>query len=345
MLIIFIAILIIVLCSFYRYEIRPVNKDIGNITFQVNEGDTWYSIADRLYEANLIHSVKFYKLYIKLFTPSNLEIGVYNVSPSMDLPKLMDVLEHEATNPNIISITFKEGINMRTVANLIADNTVNTYDDVMNTLSDMEYIDSLIKDYWFITDDIKNANIYYPLEGYLFPSTYKIDSTKDVKTIFKSMLDQMDIELSKYKLNIEASGYTVHQLLTLASIVELEAGNATDRASVAGVFYNRIKNKWQLGSDVTTYYALKIDDFKTSLTKKQLATCNKYNTRATCFTGLPVGPIANPSIESIAAAIIPTETNMYYFVADCSGKTYLTKTLAEHNKIIAQLEKENNWCQ
>ena len=94
------------------------------------------------------------------------------------------------------------------------------------------------------------------------------------------MLDKMNTELTKYKEDIEKSNYTVHELLTLASIVELEAGNASDRGDVAGVFNNRVKNNWTLGSDVTTYYALKIDDFTYSLTNTELATCNKYNTRS-----------------------------------------------------------------
>ncbi len=344
-LVIFVAVLIITVCSLYRIQIRPVDKNAEDITFEVVDGDTWYSIGQKLYDAKLIHSTKFYKIYIKLFTPKNLEVGVYSLSGKMNLPTLIETLENDATNPYLISVTFKEGVNMRSIAKTIDENTVNTYDDVMNLLKDTEYIDSLINEYWFLTDEIKNTNIYYPLEGYLFPNTYNIDSRKDVKSIFKVMLDQMDIELSKYKKNIDASGHTVHELLTLASIVELEAGNASDRASVAGVFYNRIKNKWTLGSDVTTYYALQIDDFKYSLSKKELNTCNKYNTRSTCFIGLPVGPIANAGIESINAAINPTETTMYYFVADCSGKTYLDKTYNDHNKTIAKLKKENNWCQ
>jgi len=345
MLIIFLAIIIIALCGFYRYEIRPMDSNGEEINFEVKEGDTWYSIADKLYDAKLIRSVKFYKIYLKLFTPENIEAGMYTLSSKMDLPTIIDKLETEATNPNIVSITLKEGINMREVAKVISENTNNTYDDIMELLTDSDYIDSLINDYWFLKEDIKNEDIYYPLEGYIFPSTYSIDKTSDTKTIIKTILDQMDLVLLKYKTEIQKSDFSIHELLTLASIVELEAGVKADRADVAGVFINRINNDWTLGSDVTTYYALKIDDFSYSLSNRELATCNSYNTRSDCVIGLPIGPIGNPSEESIEAVLNPTKTSMYYFVADCSGKTYLTETFAEHNEIIEKLESENNWCQ
>ena len=346
MMIVFIAIIIITLCVFYRLEIRPMNKVGEDIEFVVEDGETWYSIGESLYEKNLIRSYKFYKIYIKLFRPGNVEAANYMLSTKMSLPEIIEALEKgESVNPNLVDVTFREGINMRKIASIIATNTNNTEEDVFNLLNNEEYIDSLINKYWFLTNDIKDEEIYYPLEGYLFPSTYQIDKTKDVATIFEAMLDQMDKVLSEYKEKITNSDLSIHEMITLASIVELEAGNASDRSDVAGVFFNRVKNYWTLGSDVTTYYALKIDDFSYSLSTKELNTCNKYNTRSTCFNGLPVGPISNPGLESIKATINPADTNAYYFVADCDGKTYLTKTLNEHDKIISKLKSENNWCQ
>ena len=164
--------------------------------------------------------------------------------------------------------------------------------------------------------------------------------------IIEKMLDEMDKQLTKYKKDIEDSHYSVHEMLTLASIVELEGASADDRASVAGVFHNRIKDKWSLGSDVTTYYYLKIDDFKQSLNgNKNLYTCdNAYNTRCTSFLGLPVGPISNAGIESIEATIHYKEHKYYYFVADCKGKTYLNKDFTGHYNTIQKLKSENNWC-
>lgn len=346
--IVFLALVILLLCGFYRYEIRPVDKSGEDISFNIKEGDTWYSIGSNLYEMNLINSYKFYKIYIKLFRPGNLEAGTYTLSSKMSLPEIIDTLENgKAINPNLINITFKEGFNMRAIANVIEKNTDNTYEDVFKTLEDSDYIKSLITDYWFLDDIILDEKIYYPLEGYLFPSTYQVDKTKSVKEIFKSMLDEMDKELTKYKKDIESSGYTVHEILTMASIVELEAGTAKDRADVSGVFYNRMKTPGEtLGSDVTAYYGAKMDDWTNGLGNAEIL-CNAYNTRlnSKCpINGLPIGPISSPSDASIKAAINPNIVDSFFFVADCSGKTYLSKTYSEHISTINKLKNEGNWC-
>ena len=347
MMIVFIAVVILTLCLFYRYEIKPMSTNDSEVEITVNAGDTWYTVGANLYEKSLIRSYKFYKIYIKLFRPKNLEAGSYKLKETMTLPEIMEVLEGGATSNEYINITFKEGINMRKVASTIAANTNNTEENVYNLLKDEDYLDSIIEKYWFLTDDIKNKDIYYSLEGYLFPETYNVDKNGSVKEIFASMLDQTDKELTKYKEDIENSKLSIHQILTLASIVELEAGNSTDRAAVAGVFYNRMNTKGEtLGSDVTAYYGAKMDDWSNGLGEAE-TNCNPYNTRlnSKCpINGLPVGPISNPGDESIKAAINPTETKMLFFVADCDGKTYLSKTYREHNNTIAKLKKENKWC-
>lgn len=266
----------------------------------------------------------------------------------MKLSEIISVLEEgNSYNPDEIRITFKEGLNIRKIALLIEENTNNSYEDLINLMDDTSYIDTLINKYWFLTDEIKNEKIYYPLEGYLFPNTYAfLNKDVDVKTIVEKMLDETDKQLSKYKDKIDKSELSVHKLLTLASIVELEGASSDDRAGVAGVFYNRIKDGWSLGSDVTTYYYLKIDDFKQSLNgNKDLFTCdNAYNTRCTSFLGLPVGPISNPGIDSIEGTINYREHNYYYFVADCNGKTYLSKDSTSHYNTINKLKNEGNWC-
>ena len=231
---------------------------------------------------------------------------------------------------------------MRAIALVIAENTDNTYDDVLNLLKDENYLNEVINNYWFISEDIKNKDIYYALEGYLFPDTYQIDKTWKVKEIFKIMLDRMEKELNLYKETIQNSSYSVHELLTLASIIELEAGTSTERSGVAGVFYNRLKDGWTLGSDVTTYYAAQ-KSFKEDLTKSELNECNAYNTRGTCFAGLPVGPISNPGSESIKGVINPTSHSYYYFVADKNGKTYFNTNSYGHATTIAELKGNGLW--
>lgn len=333
---------------YYKVNMAGTSNSDTKKIVNIEEG-TINDIAKTLKDNNLIKNVSIFKVYIKLTNKSNLKAGTYELSENMGVEKIVKILEKGTKyNPNEISITFKEGINIRKIATLISENTNNSYDDVIKKASDETFIDTLINKYWFLTEDIKNKNIYYSLEGYLFPDTYRFNN-REVTTeeIFTKMLDEMDKKLSKYKDKINKSDLSVHEIITLASIVELEGAKATDRKGVAGVFYNRLASSAYptLGSDATTYYASKIDDWSYSLTYKELNDCkNKYNTRCSSNTGLPIGPICNPGIESIEATINPDKHEYYYFVADCNGKVYLTKNSTEHNNIINKLKKEDNWC-
>lgn len=339
---------ILALGVYYKVNMAGTSNSDTKKIVNIEEG-TINDIAKTLKDNNLIKNVSIFKVYIKLTNKSNLKAGTYELSENMGVEKIVKILEKGTKyNPNEISITFKEGINIRKIATLISENTNNSYDDVIKKASDEIFIDTLINKYWFLTEDIKNKNIYYSLEGYLFPDTYRFNN-REVTTeeIFTKMLDEMDKKLSKYKDKINKSDLSIHEIITLASVVELEGAKATDRKGVAGVFYNRLASSAYptLGSDATTYYASKIDDWSYSLTYKELNDCkNKYNTRCSSNTGLPVGPICNPGIESIEATINPDKHEYYYFVADCNGKVYLTKNSTEHNNIINKLKKEDNWC-
>lgn len=344
------TVVIISLCTYYNFNISKVSDDDTLKEITINEGGI-SDIGATLKENNLIRNITVFKIYVKLNNKMNLKAGTYKLSPNMGVKKIVDILEEGSKiGPNEISITFKEGINIRKIALIISEETNNSFDDVIDLVSDSSYIDDLINKYWFLTDDIKNKDIYYPLEGYLFPNTYRFND-KDVKVseIFTKMLDETDKQLSKYKKEIDSSQLSIHQILTLASITELEGAKANDREDIAGVFVNRLNSSsfTTLGSDATVYYASKIDDWTIGLTTKDLSNCsNKYNTNSRCSSnvGLPVGPICNPSIESIEASLNPGKHDYYYFVTDCKGKLYLNKTQSEQDSIIDKLIRENNWC-
>ena len=317
---------------------RVVTIDAGGIS----------SIAKKLESDGFIRSANAFKVYMYTQSNRNLKAGTYKLSKSMGVRKIVKELQRGSKyNIEEVRLTFKEGKNIRGVAKVISENTNNSYEDVIGTLSDRSYAEGLISKYWFLSDEILNNGIYYPLEGYLFPNTYFFKNRNvSIDVIITTMLDEMGKQLEVYRDDISKSGLSIHKLITLASIVELEGASSNDRAKVAGVFYNRLNSGWNLGSDVTTYYALRIDDFSVSLSKEQgLYNCdNGYNTRCTSYIGLPVGPIDNPGIESIKSAIYPESHDYYYFVADCKGKTYLNKDENGHFATINKLKKENNWC-
>ena len=333
--------LIIFVCSYFNYQIGPVSKNNTLKTVVIEKGGI-SDIANTLKENNLIKDETMFKVYVKLTGKTNLKASTYELSENMGVKKIVEILESgNDYNPDEVKITFKEGINMRKLANLISENTNNSEEDVYDLLKDDEYLDELIDSYWFITEDIKDSKIYYSLEGYLYPDTY-IFMNKDVsiKEIFKKMLDEMNDKLTPYKEKINSSDLSIHEILTLSSIVELEGASSSDRNGVAGVFYNRLNSDMTLGSDVTTYYGIKLDMSERDLTKAELNDCNNYNTRCSTFKSLPVSPICIASIESIEAVLEPTEHDYYYFVADKNKKTYFTKTYEEHLDMVSKLKEE-----
>ncbi len=341
---------IVVLGITYKVNISPMDKDDKTpIEVVIPEKTSVKEIGKILEEKKLIRSSTFFNIYVKLFGVGSMKATTYYLSRDMDLKEIIKTLEKgNSYNPNEISITFKEGINMREVALVIEKSTNNSYDSVIEKANDTEYIDSLIEKYWFITDDIKNENIYYKLEGYLFPDTYNFKS-KDVtvEEIFNKMLDEMGKKLEPYKEQIEESNMSVHEIITLASMIQEETINAKDYPkNAASVFVNRINRGMSLGSDVTTRYALKIDDPTIPLNDEQFNTKNPYNTRLTdgSMNGkLPVGPICTISTYSLEAAINPAKTDYIYFISNIKTKEmFFYNNSRDFEKKKAELNSVNN---
>lgn len=340
-------VLIIIGCIlWYFVSISHVNKNDTEIEVTIPLGSGTSKIAEILKENKLIRNKTAFKIYVKINKVSNFQAGTYYLKQNMNVKEITDMLQTGIMHdPNQLSITYIEGKNMRWLAKKIEETTNNTQEDVMKSLENEEYIDSLIDKYWFLTNEIKQDGIYYTLEGYLFPDTYAIKNKEvTVEEIFKKMLDKMESVLEQYKDEIEESKYSVHEILTIASIIETESMSSDGRKDVASVIYNRLNNGMAIQSDVTTYYAVKVDMGERDLYQKELDTYNAYNTRGPNMEGkLPIGPVASVSKSSIEAALEPNKTDYIFFVADKNGKLYFTKTAIEHNRIINELKTEGLW--
>lgn len=312
-----------------------VSKSQETVELEVKSGETYLSIADDLKEENLIKSEFFYKLYIKIFKPNQIQSGKYELNESFSVSEIIEVLKQGSNyNPNIVKLTIPEGKNIKQIAVLISEATTYSAEDIISTIDNQAFVDSVINKYEFITEAIKQEGIKHPLEGYLFPDTYEIDKTKSIETIITKMLDQMEKVIKEY--DFSNSKYTIHEILTLASIVELEGKLDDDRKTIAGVFYNRLNIGMQLGSDVTSYYGYGLD-ITEPITKVALNDVNPYNTRGN-VKALPIGPICNSGKASIEATINPNQTDYMYFIAntcdDADNKTYFAITYSEHQKNV-----------
>ena len=342
------AIALIILGSIvlYNMNLRAVSAKSVDVDFMVESGSNYYKVASKLKKEGLIRSELCFKLYIKFNKVSAIEAGTYKLNKNMSVKEIISVFSKGNTyNPDAIVITFKEGKNMRDIVKTISEHTNNTETDIYAKLKDKEYLNNIIKKYWFVNEEILSDDIYYSLEGYLYPNTYEFQNEDvTIEEIFDVMLEEMDKKLSQYKTDILSNKYSIHEILTLASIVELEGARSNDTAGIAAVFYNRLNSGMSLGSDVTTYYAAKIDMSERDLYQAEITDRNNYNTRSDYLAGkLPIGPIANPSIESIKAVLYPESNDYYYFVSDINGKTYFSKTYQEHLQTRNDLIEAGLW--
>ena len=342
-----ILLIVITLTSLFVWYNQGLKAPKNNTEkiIEVQSGTSTVNILNNLKQNNVIKNELTAKIYIKLNNVTSLKAGKYKFSGNESLPEVLNILVEGKVMDETITITFLEGKNIRYIAKQIADNTNNTANDVYNLLQNEDYIKSIISKYWFLTEDITQKGIYYPLEGYLYPDTYSFENKDvEVQTIFGKMLDKMDEILTKYKQKIEDSKISIHNILTMSSIVELEGNNSENRAKIASVIYNRLSKKMSLGSDVTTYYGIKVDMGERDLYAKEINTYNQYNTRGPNMEGkLPIGPISSVSEESINAVLNPDNGSYLYFVADKNGEIYFSNTNEEHEQMIQTLKKKGLW--
>ena len=339
--IIALTILLVFTGVFYAYLISPVDKnDPTVIKVEIKRGSSVKQIAKTLKKDDLIRSETLFLIEMKLNPHKSLKAATYTFDKTMSLNEIISKLEN-ATSMGDVQITFSEGERLTTYAKQIADKTDNNYDDIIRKMKDRGYLRQYVDKYWFLTEDILNNSIYYPLEGYLAPNTYDFTNEQvPLETIIETMLDEEGKVLEEYRSKIEKDP---HYYITMASITEIEGTNSTNRKMIVGIFNNRLNAHMNLGSDVTTYYGLQ-RSLKEKISSYEFAETNAYNTRSVNMAGkMPVGPICNPSKESIDAAIYPTKNDYYFFVADKNRKIYYSKNAEEHNRTIARLQESGDW--
>jgi UPF0755 protein len=226
----------------------------------------------------------------------------------------------ESQLPQTVRITFPEGYTYNQIKNLLIENNVCTKEE-LDDAQNAQY------DYKFFNDDSKNEQIIYNLEGYLFPDTYDFYIDENPQSVFKRFLDNLNNKLkTEYYDRAEDLGMSMHEILTLASIIQKESSVTSEMKNVSSVFHNRLKINMRLQTDVTVWYPY---HKKSDVPEDIIATFKSdYNTSS--INGLPPGPICNPGLPAIEAALYPAETDYCFFVSGTDGKYYYAKTYDEH---------------
>lgn len=330
---------VLIAVLFQAYYNNEKYTDEQTVVFTIEEGQNRKEIISKLYDENLISSEILirYQLLKSKYIGTELEFyaGDFNLAQSMSDDEVLQIIgQANGMIDNSATILITEGSTIDTIAEDLAAITPadETKQEIIDYWASEELLDKVISRYNFITDDIKNEDILFPLEGYFFPATYAIGDDESLEEITYKFIDPLQELFS----SISYQQYTAHELLTLASIVERETLLDEDKPVAAGVFINRIAIKMPLQSDITVLYAKQ--EHKEQVLYSDLEYDSPYNTYL--YSGLPPGPISTVSKASLLAAANPTDTNYIYFFADQdTGELYFSETLEEHEKIA----KEHAW--
>lgn len=335
----------------------------GEKVLVIEEGTPASQIAEQLEEIGAVKIPTLFRLYAKVKGyDSQFKYGHYFIDTEAGYDAICEKLITQGAKAETITVTIPEGtgindftknvngekVVVKGIATILEEKGVCSKSDFFAALDNVKLNTKLLS-------NVDEARTYYPLEGYLFAETYEFfayeDSAKSAEFAVKRMLEESEKRITDdmYK-KAEKLGYSMNEVLTMASIIQLEAGIdaktpeaksrlADNMQGVASVFYNRLSSAetgGTLGSSPTLFYG---DSFRND--------DGRYNTQAdndfSAIKGLPPGPICSPGIDAINAALNPKTSEYLYFVTDSSGNFYFHKTMAEQNATIAKLKQGNQW--
>ena len=312
--------------------------DTQVVEFEVPSGSSLSTVSRRLEEAGLISNRTVFK-YMADFMGMGQKIqsGDYELTRAMSATEILNRLVSGDGKPLTMRITIIPGWTVEDVAAyLVQQRVLKTPDEFLALCRTGE----AVRGYYFVDDVLARDDAgsrRYVLEGYLSPNTYEIYTSAGAESILRKLLSQTDSAwASSYQERAKEIGMTMDEVFTLASMIEKEAKTA-DFAKVSAVFHNRLKQNMTLGSDVTVKYAS--GSQKMALDQTDLAVDSPYNTYRN--KGLPVGPICNPSMDAVIAALYPDEQYvaqkyLYFCSTDpASGELHFSKTLEEHETVVA----------
>ena len=310
------------------------NDEVRDVV--IPEYATLDEVATILYENEIIAYPKIFKLYaVAEKDDGEYVAGTYSISPMYNYEELLDAFKEKPVT-GWQEIMIPEGYTTDDIINLFISRGIGTKEGFVDVINNYEF------DYWFIDElgeDWSADGRIYRLDGYLFPDTYQFYNNSSEVTVIKKLLKRFNqIFTQEYRNQCAEMGYTVDEMITLASMIEKEAGSSAEFFYVSSVFHNRLNNPYvfpKLESDATIVYAIQHDTgTRPALTGSDLTYDTPYNTYT--HNGLPPGPIANPSASAMLAALSPTKTNYYFFVSD-AGVTYFSETKDEHEAYIAKI--------
>ena len=326
-------------------------KDDTLVEVTIPEYATVHDIAEILYENEVIEYPSIFRLYAYLnkveVVPEDAEdptvfvAGTYTVHPMMNYDELIGAFKKKKPS-GISRITIPEGYTTDEIIDLFVSHNIGTREGYIDVINHYDF------DYWFIDELETNGvseNRFYRLDGYLFPDTYEFYNASSEEVVIGKLLKRFNqVFLDSYAQKAKELGYSVDEILIIASLIEKEAGTQSDFFDISSVFNNRLNAPAKypyLESDATVVYAIHHETGeRINPTGEDMTYESPYNTYTN--KGLPPGPIANPSASAIRAALYPSDTDYYYFFSESTYVTHYSTTYEEHKKVIAEVMNKNN---
>ncbi len=345
-----ITMLALVLASFGYIILREIRTPVGGglrpIEVVIEPGDSTNQIATKLRAARLIRQPVLFSTLVRYNNlEGKLQSGEYTLNTGMTMSELATALQISETIAEV-EVTLPEGLRLEEVAERVASTGV---------VQEQEFLAVARQGSLFRTeyDILRSLPVDASLEGYLFPDTYRIAETTTVTDIIELMLNRFEDQYQLVENDVTVPDVSIHEIVTMASIVQREAMLIEEMPKIAAVFWNRLKpenfgetGNGRLQADPTVQYALGYSNFEQTWWRKELTFSDlkvdsPYNTRE--YPGLPPGPIANPGLAALRAAAVPdSEANYLYFVASCEGDG--THNFATNFVDFQQFEAEYQEC-
>ncbi|OEU64628.1 MAG: aminodeoxychorismate lyase [Desulfobacterales bacterium PC51MH44] len=316
-----ISIAVCTLLDIFIYAGKPAGVEPSRQVVIVKPGQGFKAFSARLHKKGIInHPVKF-NLFARIKGyDKSIKAGEYILSSAMTPGKILEILV--SGKVRLHRFTVPEGYNLRQVAGVVAGAGFGTEADFLKAATDADLVH---------THRI-NADTF---EGYLFPDTYYFPRDATPEKIMSTMVKRFwSVFRPEWKNQAKSLEFSIHQVVTLASMIEKETGEAFERPIISSVFHNRLKRGMRLESDPTVIYG--IQDFDGNLTRKHLAESTPYNTYT--IKGLPPGPIANTGIKSLEAALYPADTQFLYFVSKKDNTHQFSANFKDHNRAVRKYQ-------
>jgi UPF0755 protein len=302
----------------------PSSRERRTVEVKVDRGEPFSAITRSLKEKGVISSERLFSFWATvLAVDKKIRWGHYRFELPLSQREILDQLV--SGKGVFLRVTVPEGLTVKEIADLLDKEEVIKKQELLAEARNPELLGQL---------ELEGRG----LEGYLFPDTYYFSPGTSAREILLAMGNQFRRKLTPgMQKQSQAMGFDTHQIVTLASVIEKETGNDAERPLISAVFHNRLKNRMPLQSDPTVIYSL--DDFSGDLKRKDLQNRSPYNTYQ--FAGLPPGPICNPGLSSLNAALDPAPVPYLYFVSKNDGSHIFSVTLDEHNRAVKTYQVGN----